>query len=212
MRTWHDRAVTRILAVTDAVVAQLPECCGDCVFWQRTGAGSHPAAKRRWARRAEGRFGPWGRVLTEQGTFRGVIQYGPRSLFPRTRIMPAGPASPDAAVVTCVYLSETDRPGTCERLFLEALADLQARGLPAVEAFAINYPEDIPDDERFDAHHTMFDRDFLEHLGFDCIRSVGQVSLMRVALDEDAPAPPSRGGRARAALGRLRPSRAPAGA
>ncbi len=151
-------------------------------------------------------------MLTEQGAFRGVIQYGPRTLFPRTRIMPAGPASADAAVVTCVYLSAADRAGTCERLFLEALADLQARGLPAVEAFAINYPDDIPDDERFDAHHTMFDRDFLEHLGFAPVRSAGQVSLMRVAFDEAAREPPSRRDRARARLRRFLPSRATSGA
>ena len=143
--TWHDRSVSRILAVTDAVAGQLPECCGDCVFWQRTRAPAKASAKRRWARTAARRFGPWGRVLHEQGVFRGMIQYGPRSLFPRTRIMPAGPASADAAVVTCVYLGEVDRAGTCERLFLEALADLQGRGLAAVEAFAINYPDDVPD-------------------------------------------------------------------
>ena len=179
--------MNRILAVTDALAPQLPDCCADCVFWQRTGMRAHPRAKRRWARRAEGRFGPWGRVLTEQGEFRGMIQYGARTLFPRSRIMPAGPVSADAAVVTCVYLAAVDRAGTCERLFLEALADLKARDLPAVEAFALNYPEDVPDGERFDTHHTLFDRDFLEHLGFGTVRSAGQVSLMRVELVEPMP-------------------------
>jgi hypothetical protein len=203
---WHDREVTRILAVTDAVADQLPECCANCMFWQRTGISTKASAKRRWARRTERTVGPWGRVLQEQGAFRGMIQYGPRSLFPRTRIMPAGPASADAAVVTCVYLGATDRAEACERLFLEALADLQARGVAAVEAFALNYPDDVPPDERFDAHHTMFDREFLEHLGFVPIRSFGQVALMRMALTESEPAP---AGRLAAALARARRSRAP---
>lgn len=176
--------MSRILAVTDAVAGQLPECCGDCLFWQRTRTPVRASAKRRWARSAARRFGPWGRVLHEQGAFRGMIQYGPRALFPRTRIMPAGPASPDAAVVTCVYLGEVDRAGTCERLFLEALADLQGRGLTAVEAFGINYPDDIPSDDRFGAHHTLFDRSFLERLGFGAIRTAGQVALMRLDLGE----------------------------
>lgn len=157
------------------------------MFWQRTGGRATPGAKRRWARRAEGRFGPWGRVLTEQGEFRGMIQYGARAMFPRSRIMPAGPASADAAIVTCVYLAAVDRAGTCERLFLEALADLKARDLPAVEAFALNYPDDVPDGERFDTHHTMFDRHFLERLGFEVVRSAGQVSLMRVELVDPMP-------------------------
>lgn len=182
--------MTRILAVTDAVAEQLPDCCGDCVFWQRTHTETRAATKRRWARVAERRFGPWGRVLHEQGAFRGMIQYGPRALFPRTRVMPAGPASSDAAVVTCVYLGDEDRAGTCERLFLEALADLQGRHVSAVEAFAINYPDDVPHADRFGAHHTLFDRVFLERLGFDVVRSTGQVALMRLGL-----ADPPAGGR-----------------
>lgn len=154
------------------------------MFWQRTHTQSKAATKRRWARVAERRFGPWGRVLHEQGVFRGMIQYGPRALFPRARVMPAGPVSSDAAVVTCVYLGEDDRAGMCERLFLEALADLQGRRVAAVEAFAINYPDDVPLADRFGAHHTLFDRVFLEHLGFGVVRSTGQVALMRLGLDE----------------------------
>jgi hypothetical protein len=196
--------VSRILAVTDAVAGQLPECCGDCVFWQRTRVPTNAPIKRRWARRTARRFGPWGRVLHEHGTFRGMIQYGPRSLFPRTRIMPAGPASADAAVVTCVYLGEVERAGMCERLFLEALADLQGRGLVAVEAFAINYPDDVPTEDRFGAHHTLFDRTFLEHLGFASIRSAGQVALMRLDLAEPGAASRRRVARAVARLRRPR--------
>jgi hypothetical protein len=167
------------------------------------------SVKRRWARTAVRRFGPWGRVLHEQGAFRGMIQYGPRALFPRTRIMPAGPASADAAVVTCVYLGDVDRAGTCERLFLEALADLQGRGIAAVEAFAINYPDDVPTDDRFGAHHTLFDRTFLEHLGFGAVRMAGQVALMRLELAEPGAAPRRRVVRA---VARLRRGRLPQGA
>ena len=197
------------MAVTDAVAGQLPECCGDCVFWQRTRTPAKASAKRRWARTAVRRFGPWGRVLHEQGVFRGMIQYGPRALFPRTRMMPAGPASADAAIVTCVYLGEVDRAGTCERLFLEALADLQGRGIAAVEAFGINYPDDVPTDDRFGAHHTLFDRTFLGHLGFDPVRAAGQVVLMRLELAEPGSSPRRRVERAAA---RLRRGRVPRGA
>ena len=204
--------MSRILAVTDAVAGQLPECCGDCMFWQRTRTPAKASIKRRWARSAARRFGPWGRVLHEQGAFRGMIQYGPRALFPRTRIMPAGPASADAAVVTCVYLGEVDRAGICERLFLEALADLQGRGIAAVETFGINYPDDIPSDDRFGAHHTLFDRAFLERLGFGAIRASGQVVLMRLELGDPGPAPRRRVGRAVVRLRRRRVTRrAPVG-
>ena len=105
-----------------------------------------------------------------------------------------------------MYLGATERAEACERLFLEALADLQAREVVAVEAFALNYPDDVPLDERFDAHHTVFDRAFLERLGFVPIRSSGQVALMRMALTESEPAP---AGRLAAALARARRFRVP---
>ncbi len=203
--------MSRILAVTDAVAEQLPECCGDCMFWQRTRTPAKASAKRRWGRTAVRRFGPWGRVLREQDAFRGMIQYGPRALFPRTRVMPAGPASADAAVVTCVYLGDVERAGTCERLFLEALADLKGRGVAAVEAYAINYPDEMHSDDRFGAHHTLFDRSFLERLGFGVLRSAGQVALMRLELAEAGPARRRRAERLVVSLRRRLPLGAPVG-
>ena len=57
--------------------------------------------------------------------------------------MPGGPPGRDAALVTCTFLEADDPAGACERLMLEALADLKARGFPAVEAFALRYPEEV---------------------------------------------------------------------
>ena len=125
--------------------------------------------------------------------------------------MPAGPASADAAVVTCVYLGDVERAGTCERLFLEALADLKGRGVAAVEAYAINYPDEMPTDDRFGAHHTLFDRSFLEHLGFGVARSAGQVALMRLELAEAGPARRRRAERLVVSLRRRLPLGAPLG-
>ena len=38
-------------------------------------------------------------------------------------------------------------------------------------------------------HHTLFDRDFLEGLGFTRVRTRGQVTLMRLELDGVVPGP-----------------------
>ncbi len=84
---------------------------------------------------------------------------------------------------------------------LEALADLKARALPAAEAFALSYPEEVPSSERFVGHHTLFDREFLEGLGFSPLRSQGQVALMRIDLSGIAPAE----GRVSSTLRRLLP-------
>ena len=111
-----------------------------------------------------------------------MIQYGPSGAFPRALGLPAGPPGRDAALVTCTFLDGEDPGGACERLMLEALADLKARDVVAVEAFALTYPEEVPPEDRFLGHHTLLDRDFLEGLGFSTVRTHGQVALMRIGL------------------------------
>jgi len=152
------------------------------VFWQQTRGLTDGRAKQRWMGGVERSFGPWGRVVDEGHDLRGMIQYGPSAAFPRARVLPAGPPDRSAALVTCAFLEGGDRVGTCERLLLEALADLKARGLPAAEAFALRYPDEVPLWERFPAHQTLFDRTFLQRFGFQTVRSSGQVSLMRLDL------------------------------
>ena len=110
--------------------------------------------------------------------------------------------------MTCVFLEGDDLVGTAERLMLEALADLKGRGMRAVEAFALSYPDDVPVEDRFIGHHTLFDRDFLASLGFTRVRARGQVSLMRLELGGLQPAT-SVLGRVAAALRPCPPSRTP---
>ena len=128
------------------------------------------------------RHGAFGRVLRDGMTFRGMVQYGPARAFPRALALSAGPPTRDAALVTCVFLEGDDPQGSCEHLLLEALADLKLRGMARVEAFGLNYPDEVPTDERFLGHHTLFDRGFLERLGFMPVRATGQVSLMSIEL------------------------------
>ncbi len=133
-------------------------------------------------------FGPWGRMINEDGDFRGYIQYGPAARFPRARLMPAGPPSRDAALITCAYVGGDDLEGTCERLLLEALADLKARGIEAAEAFGLSFSDDVSAHDRSRSHHTLFDRAMLERFGFQPLRATGQVSLMRLPLGGLQPA------------------------
>ena len=84
---------------------------------------------------------------------------------------------------------------------LEALADIKGRGMKAIEAFAMRYPDEVPAQERAALNHTLFDLDMLERLGFRPVRSHGQVSLMRMELGGLVPGIAER---ARAAIGDLR--------
>lgn len=175
-------AVSRLKPLCADTRGSGPPCCTDCVFWQHRSRAVDPDLKRRWAAATEKTFGPWGCVLDEGGAFRGLIQYGPAAVFGRARTLPAGPPSRDAALITCAYVQGDDLSGTCERLLLEALADLKARGVAAAEAFALGFPDDVDADARSREHHTLFDRDQLERLGFQPVRAAGQVTLMRLPL------------------------------
>lgn len=177
-----------VLPLNRSNARHLPEPCVDCVFWQHATKVTDEAAKQRWSDDTQAADGSWGRVLIEDERFRGLVQYGPSGRFVRAKALPAGPASADAGLITCTFLAPDDAPGSAERLVLEALADLKARGLPAAEAFALSYPDEVPVGERFVGHHTLFDREFLEGFGFAPSRSQGQVALMRLDLAGIEPA------------------------
>lgn len=169
--------MTRVTALTGAERGALPGCCVDCIFWQTQRQTIGADQKARWVSGFEEEHGSWGRILLDGDEFLGMLQYGPAAAFPRARTLPAGPPRTDGALVTCTYLNDVDPGGALERLLLEALADLKARDVPTVDAFAIAH---APGNEG--GHHTLLDRALLERLGFASIRSRGPVSLMRLAL------------------------------
>ncbi len=174
--------MSQITSVTAATRSALPAPCISCVFWQHDRLVTDERHKAAWAESFGRRHGAFGRVLRDGPAFRGMVQFGPADAFPRALALPAGPPSRDAALITCTYLEGEDPEGSCERLLLEALADLKAREVTAVEAFALGYDDDVPSAERFLGHHTLFDRAFLEGLGFVAVRARGNVALMRIDL------------------------------
>jgi len=180
----------------------MPDCCAACVFWQTLRGDSDEPGRDRWAPRTERSFGPWGRMLRDGDAVLGLLQYGPARAFPRAQVLPAGPPDRDAALITCAYVTGDDPAGAIERLVLEALADVKGRGMAAIEAFAMRYPDEIAPEERAALNHTLFDLAMLEGMGFRAVRTRGQVSLMRIDLGG---AVPGLAERARAVVGDLRP-------
>ncbi|HET8812193.1 MAG TPA: hypothetical protein VFM67_06330 [Gaiella sp.] len=155
--------------------------CRDCVWWQSR--GNRTASKQRWIERAEEEWGEWGSIyLDEHGRLLGSLQYGPSYLFPRAADLPAGPASDDAALVTCLYLLRGATGWVEKSLLLAAIGESRDRGTAALEAFAYRYPEHESQEERFLVHRTVFPRDFLDEFGFATLRSQGRVELCRLEL------------------------------
>ena len=135
--------MSQITSVTAATRSALPAPCISCVFWQHDRLVSDERHKAAWAESFGRRHGAFGRVLRDGPAFRGMVQFGPADAFPRALALPAGPPSRDAALITCTFLEGEDPEGSCERLLLEALADLKAREVVAVEAFALAYDDDV---------------------------------------------------------------------
>ena len=172
---------TRISGLTGATLPTTPTVCHECIWWQARGARS--LDKRRWIREAEEAWGAWGTVYhDDDGRLLGSMQYGPSELFPRARELPAGPASDDAVLVTCAYLTDPTRPWVMQSLFLTAIGDARERGARALEAFAYRYPEGESTRERFLVHKTIFPAQFLADFGFVPVRSKGRVELARLEL------------------------------
>jgi hypothetical protein len=166
--------------LTGATEPRRPDVCRSCVWWQTQGARS--TDKRRWIQGIEDEFGAWGEVYLDGDRHVASLQYGPAPAFPRARTLPAGPASDDAVLVTCAYLSDPSSPWSLQSLFLACIGACHERGVPAIEAFAFVHAAEAEFAERFLYHRTVFPRDFLADYGFRTLRSAGRVELMRLEL------------------------------
>lgn len=170
---------TRLPGLTGATLQSAPTVCHDCVFWQSK--PGRRTSKRRWIEKAEDDWGAWGTLyLDDDGRVLGFMQYGPSELFPRADNLPAGPASDDAALITCAYLRGGSAQWVMQSLFLAAIADVRERGGRALEAFAYRYAEGESAEERFLVHRTVFPSDFLADFGFLTVRRIGRVELARL--------------------------------
>jgi hypothetical protein len=166
--------------VTRATISRAPGVCVDCVFWQAR--GDRTVDKDRWAERIEDDWGAWGTHYFDGERLLGFMQFGPAEHFPRGRELPAGPPSPDAVLVTCVYLVDITAPWVLQSLFLSAIGEARDRGVKAIEAFGYRYPEGTSAHDRFFVHRSIFPADFLADFGFYPVRAEGRVELTRLEL------------------------------
>jgi hypothetical protein len=181
--------------LTAATLSGAPQVCHECVFWQSQ--SSREVSKPRWAERVEDEWGAWGTLYAgDADRLLGFVQYGPSAFFPRADELPAGPPSPDAALITCAYLVDPTSPWVMQSLFLSVIGEVRDRKVRALEAFGYRYPEGTGSGERFLVHRTIFPSDFLADFGFYAVRAEGRVELARLELGGLVPV--EEGGLARA--------------
>jgi hypothetical protein len=173
--------MARVDHLSGATLADAPPPCRECMWWQSRPGRQQPE-RRRFIEQIESDFGPWGKLYCDDGGVTGLIQYGPAEQFPRAAVMPAGPPSRDAVIVTCAYLTDAHSPWVLQSLMLAAIGECKDRGFPAIEAFAYRYPADESFEARFLLHRTIFPHDFLRDFGFQPRRAAGRIELMRLDL------------------------------
>ncbi len=122
-----------------------------CLTWaldpvHRARAGKEPderaAAKDAWVSELLREWGSCGRVLVVDQVPLAVVVYAPPALAPGAGAVPTAPASPDAVLVTDIWVHPRHRGRGLGRVLVQATArDLVTRGgLRAVEAFAAGGP------------------------------------------------------------------------
>lgn len=124
--------------------------CRTCLTWaldpvrrSRVDPSGRTEAKDGWVSELLREWGSCGRVVLLEDDPVGVVLYAPPGLVPGAASVPTAPASPDAVLVTCVWVHPGQRGRGLGRLLVQGMArDLVARGgAPrAIEAFARSGP------------------------------------------------------------------------
>jgi len=162
---------------------QLEECpCRDCLFWEAgpaAASGLDPderaAEKTAWVSGVLREWGSCGRVVLVDGVPVGYATYAPESMVEGSLLLPSGPVSPDAVLLTALWVDPRHRGGGLARMLVQGTArDLVRRGCGAVEAFG---------ESRGGQHGgCVLPAEFLGRVGFRTVRPHVTTPRMRMEL------------------------------
>ncbi|WP_193604989.1 GNAT family N-acetyltransferase [Nocardioides dongkuii] len=134
----------KVVRLTVDHLAQLPGPCPTCLFWEldpvrraRVRPAEVAAEKEAWVSEVLREWGSCGRVLLVDDAVAGFAVYAPPAFVPGAAGFPTAPVSPDAVLLTTVYVDPAHAGGGLGRVLVQAMAaDLVERGgVVAVEAF-----------------------------------------------------------------------------
>ena len=157
----------------------LPAPCRSCVFWEldpvRRARVEDPCGEKdAWASQVLREWGSCGRVALVDDEPVGYLIYAPEAYVPGAAGFPTAPVSPDAVLLTTVYVVPAHQRGGLGRMLVQGMArDLIERGgIRAVEAFG---------DTRGN-RSCVVPVDFLGSVGFKTQRAHSTTPRMRMDL------------------------------
>jgi GNAT superfamily N-acetyltransferase len=175
----------KIVRLTLDHLPDLPDPCRTCLFWEldpvrRARVEDPDAEKEAWLSEVLREWGSCGRVALVDGAPVGYLIYAPQAYVPGAASLPTAPVSPDAVVLTTVYVEPAHRGGGLGRMLIQGMArDLIERGgIRAVEAFG----DARAGDGRQPSGRCLIPADFLSSVGFKTQRAHGSTPRMRMEL------------------------------
>lgn len=172
----------KIVRLTLDHLAVLPGACASCLFWEadpvrRDRVPDHERAeiKEAWVTQVLREWGSCGRVALVDDVPVGHAIYAPAAMVPGAGVFPTAPVSPDAVLLTTVYVAPGLRGGGLGRMLVQGMAkDLIRRRteIRAVEAFG---------DTR-SREGCVIPSDFLGSVGFKTQRAHPTTPRMRMEL------------------------------
>jgi GNAT superfamily N-acetyltransferase len=162
-------------------LAQVHEPCRSCLFWStdpvsrsRLAVGEETEVREAWLSWVLREWGSCGRVALVDGEVVGHAIYAPPVFLPGSAGIPTSPPSPDAVLLTTVYVEPSARSGGIGRLLVQGMArDLVQREVVAVEAFG---------DTRGRSRGCVIPAEFLGRVGFKTQRAHTTTPRMRMDL------------------------------
>lgn len=171
----------RTVPITLDHLARVGEPCRSCLFWctdpvsrARLHDDEATPARDAWLSWVLREWGSAGRVAIIDGEVVGHAIYAPVAFFPGAAGIPTSPPSPDAVLLSTVYVDPTARHGGVGRLLVQGMArDLVTREITAVEAFG---------DTRGRSSGCVMPAEFLGRVGFKTHRAHITTPRMRMDL------------------------------
>lgn len=142
----------RIETLTEANVNDLPELegppesCSFCLYWEhpqewnRLQSNANECLKRKaaWIKTVTEGFGCGGKLLYHEDKCVGWGQFAPIEYLPAVADHPSGPVSPDAVLLSCLFIGNPRlrKKGLGTRLLKAIIAELKHKGVKALETIA----------------------------------------------------------------------------